>query len=375
VSPTECRSRFQVPDGVYLLNHSVGALPAAAADRSAHFFELWARKGGGAWDSWLESVDAFCTTLAKLLGSQGSCFCPQVNVSSAVAKLLPALPRRSGRRRILISEHDFPSIGFAVSQAERLGYEITFLSPDDAGCFSRERWEEALTDDVQLVLVTHALHGSGRLNQAREVIDLARAQSIFSLLDVAQSAGVVPIDLDAWNADFVVGSSIKWLCGGPGAAFLWIHPAVLERLRPTDVGWFSHLDPFELDIRHFDYATNARRFWGGTPSILPYAIATAGMEELLRIGVHDIRAHNLKLTGRLAAGARARGLTIVTPEEAEDRGGTLVIAFADSSETVKHLSAQGIHCDYRAGYGVRLSPHVYNTEAEIDAVLRHLPER
>jgi selenocysteine lyase/cysteine desulfurase len=367
------RDVFQVPEGIYLLNHSVGALPRAAEECAARFFEAWRTRGGGAWDGWLEEVEGFRRALAALLGGSVRDYCPQTNISTAVARLLPALPRRPGRNRVLLSELDFPSVGFAVSQARRLGYEVVFLEADERRTFSLEAWERALTEDTQLVLMTHSLYGNSYLNPVEELVPLARERGIFTLVDVAQSAGVVPVDVAAWGADMVVGSCVKWLCGGPGAGFLWVNPAVAERLEPLDVGWFSHENPFEFDIRRFRYAPGALRFWGGTPSVLPYAVATAGLEAIRKLGVEQVRAHNQALTGRLLAGAVERGLRVSTPLEPTRRGGTAVIDFPQPEQAVRHLQAHGIAVDQRPGFGVRFSPHAYNTQAEVDTVLRLLP--
>jgi selenocysteine lyase/cysteine desulfurase len=367
------RDVFQVPEGIYLLNHSVGALPRAAEERAARFFELWRTRGGGAWEGWLEEVEGFRRALAALLGGAVRDYCPQTNISTAVARLLPALPARPGRKRVLLSELDFPSVGFAVTQAQRLGYEVVFLEADAHRTFPLEAWERALTEDTQLVLMTHSLYGNSYLNPVEQVLPLARERGIFTLVDVAQSAGVVPIHVEAWGADLVVGSCVKWLCGGPGAGYLWVNPEVAERLSPVDVGWFSHENPFEFDIRRFRYAPGALRFWGGTPSVLPYMVATAGLEALRALGVEKVRAHNQALTERLLAGALERGLRVSTPLEPSRRGGTAVIQFPQPEQAVRHLQGHGIAVDQRPGFGVRFSPHAYNTEVEVDTVLSLLP--
>jgi selenocysteine lyase/cysteine desulfurase len=367
------RMQFQPPEGIYLLNHSVGPLPAAALERQAEYFAAWRNQGGNAWDDWLGMIARFRSALPPLLGGIAEDYCPQVNISSAVSKLLPTLPQRAGRTKLLLSELDFPSMGFVVAQAEKLGYRIEWLKADDNKTFPLEAWQRALTDDTQLVVITHGLYGNSYLNPVAEILAAAQAKKILTLVDIAQTAGVVPIDVVKWNADFVVGSCVKWLCGGPGAGFLWVNPALSNTLEPLDVGWFSHENPFEFDIHHFKFAHGAARFWGGTPSVLPYVVATAGLELLADIGVENIRAHNQSLTGKLIAAAGERKIPVRTPADPARRGGTVVLDLPDPASMVKKLLADNIFTDMRPGFGVRFAPHIFNTEAEIDAVIERLP--
>lgn len=356
---------FLLPEGTYLLSHSVGCLPRAANEAAERFFELWAERGGEAWDGWLSSIGDFQRSLATLLNGEAAEFCPQPNISAALAKILSSLPRRAGKSKLLLSELDFPSAGFALTQAERAGYSVEFI-PADCDTSSLECWQQHLTPDTQLVLITHVLYGNSRLNPVADIIRCAQRQEVLTVVDVAQSAGVVPIDLRAWNADFVVGSAIKWLCGGPGAGFLWANPAGVERFEPTDVGWFSHEDPFEFQIQSFRYAPDARRFWGGTPSVLPYVIARASIDIVNNIGVETVREHNRALTDRLVRAALERGLTLRTPQDSERRGGTVCIAFPDPPRVYERLKEAKVFVDVRPAYGVRFSPHIYNDTEEID---------
>lgn len=359
------KQEFLLPEGTYLLSHSVGCLPRAAREAADEFFGLWATRGGEAWDGWLASIGDFQRSLAALLNGEAAEFCPQSNISSALAKILSSLPRRRGKTRLLLSELDFPSAGFALAQAERAGYTVEFI-PAESDTGSPECWERHITPDTQLVLLTHVLYGNSRLNPVAEIIRRAQRHEVFTLVDVAQSAGVVPIDLREWGADFVVGSAVKWLCGGPGAGFLWANPAGVGRFEPADVGWFSHEDPFEFRIRNFRYAADARRFWGGTPSVLPYVVARAGIDLVNRFGVANVRAHNRALTQRLVRAALERGLTLRTPHDPERRGGTVCVAFSDPQRVCQQLKEAKIFVDVRPAYGVRFSPHIYNDAEDID---------
>jgi selenocysteine lyase/cysteine desulfurase len=188
-----------------------------------------------------------------------------------------------------------------------------------------------------------------------------------TVVDVAQSAGIVPIDAGAWDADFIVGSCVKFLCGGPGAGFLWVNDRVLHECQPTDVGWFSHDDPFEFDIHEFRYAESALRFWGGTPAVLPYAVAANSLETLIDIGIERIRAHSLELTQTIINSVPRK--VLFTPARPASRGGTVVLDFGEQQSAAIHALAEaGVHFDARRT-GMRLSPHVYTSKEEIETVI------
>lgn len=359
---------FFIPHGIYLLNHSVGCLPRTTALVKEEFFEMWKLKGGEAWGEWLNLLDGFCHSLATLLNGYPDEFCPQTNLSSAISKILLSLPLRRDRNKIVISEMDFPSIGFAISQMKRMGYQIEVI-PAQNGRLSLESWKKYLTPDVELALITHVSYGNSFLNPVKEIIDYAKEKGIITVVDVAQSVGVVPIDVHQWNGDFVIGCCIKWLCGGPGAGFMWVNSEKVTNFQPMDVGWFSHENPFEFDINNFRYAKTAKRFWGGTPSVLPFAIAKLSIDTINRIGVNLIRQHNQRLIQRLIEAAVAQNLKVCTPLDSSQRGGTVAIAFPNPMDAYQRFKEANILIDMRPNFGLRFSPHIYNDEAEIDQIV------
>ncbi len=356
--------RFHAPPGPYFLNHSVGLQPKVAqlqADE-AHF-AAWAADPEHVWDEWLAAVEGFRRALAALFHHDAASFCPQQNVTSGLTKVLGALPRRSGRTKVLLAERAFPSLGFAV---DRSVYDIEFV-PADTDPTDVDTWRPLLTGDVAIVLITHAHSNTGELMPVRSIVELAAEREIFSVVDIAQSAGVIPIDLAVWNASFVVGSCVKWLCGGPGAGFLWGRPDVIEKCKPVDTGWFSHVDPFEFDIHHFVDAPDALRFWGGTPSVLPAAVATRSIELLDEIGIDVIRQRNLDLVGQIIEALPSE--MVVSPVEPERRNGTVVVDPGIATDAlVARLASARIAVD-RRNAGLRISPHVYTSAADVEALL------
>ena len=352
---------FHVPGpGPYLLTHSVGCLPRAAREAlESDFTRPWAERGGNAWSDWLQQVDGFRAALADLLGGSPAEYCPQSNLSSGLAKLLLALPSSPARQRVLLAAEDsFPSIGFVLRLAERHGFTLRLMPraqlPDDLAY-----WSQALTPDVRVALVTHVHSNTGRVAPLAGIATLCRERGILCVADVAQSAGILPANFPALGIDVAIGSCIKWLCGGPGAGYLWIRAELLKELAPIDVGWFSHENPFEMDIHSFRYANDARRFWGGTPSVAPFVMAAASLRHIHGLGVSSIHAHNRRLVqvfrDALSPAWRAR-------LPAWPTGGTLCIsAGAECEGVARALTKEGVQFDSR-GDVIRISFHACNTD-------------
>jgi len=365
------KMRFVAAEGIYLLNHSVGRPPVGTgAVWEQGFLHPWETGGEEVWTRWIEAIEDFRSAVAGLLDGASADVCPQVNLSSALTKILSALSLPAGKRTLLYTEQDFPSIGFVLQQAQKQGYELRAI-PDEYDTLDPQTWKDQLSGDVGLVMVTHVHSNTSRQVPVAEICATARDRNIISVVDVAQSVGVVPISIKAWRADFVIGSCVKWLCGGPGAAFLWVDPGTQPACEPTDVGWFSHENPFEFDIHSFRYAQDALRFWGGTPSVQPYVIATNSIRLLLEIGIEKIRAHNVALTNRLIEAVDEK--VLVTPAIAEQRGGTVVLSFPDTRQASVYdrLKKAAVKFDVRPT-GIRLSPHIYNEPDQLLTVVKCL---
>lgn len=360
-------SLFPEHSGIYLLSHSVG-LPLLDAQEAAAaaFWQPWQQADEKVWTHWLAAIDSFRRQLAILLNAELDSFCPQTSLSSAVAKIVDSLTLDNNKNCILLSEEDFPSIAFALQKATGEDFRLKFI-PADADTSDIAVWEQQMTSDVGMVLITHVQSNNGRQLPVQKITELSRGKGILSLVDIAQSAGILPISLRAWQADFVVGSCVKWIGGGPGAAFMWVNPEVIELCEPRNVGWFSHADPFEFDIHHFCYAGDALRFWGGTPSVYPYVVASHSIEFINGTGVSSIRAHNIALADKIIQAVSPRAL--VSPAEPELRSGTVIVHFGDRHEALtSRLQEWQVHFDRREK-GIRLSPHLCNTSEQIYLLL------
>lgn len=361
--------KFHLPGRHYFLSHSIGAQPRAWGEVfAAGYAQPWRTQGVNAWGPWFDALEKFKAGLAPILGASAEDICPQANVSSGIAKTLFSLPERKGRNKIVLTEDDFPTVGFALAQGVRKGYELVFL-PGGERLADPEAWARAFEDDVQLVVATQVYSNTSVLAPCAEISKRARAAGVFSLLDVAQAAGAVRVRLNQWRPDFAVGTSLKYLCGGPGAAFLWVDPETAGQCAPLDAGWFSHADPFEFDIHHFDYAPGAARFTGGTPSIGPLAGASAGHELLNAHGVEAVYVHNQKLLSRLFEALPQKAFLSTVKEGA--RGSAALIRVKDYDAAAASLAKAGVGHDTRLG-AVRISVHLYNDERDIDALIAAL---
>lgn len=357
----------------YLLSHSVGLLdPATPAHFQNAYFGAWANDPAHCWDHWLRQATEFRAAVAALLGSDFSQVCPQSNLSSALTKILGGLRTTKGRQTLLLSEDAFPSMGFVVERAKALGLRMRLIARDQA-IQDPDIWIRHLDGDVAACLITHVHSNSGKRLPIDEITAACRAAGALSIVDVAQSLGVLPVQPVTWQCDYLIGSCVKWLCGGSGAGFLWASAAEIATAKPLDVGWFSHADPFEFDINHFRYADDALRFWGGTPSIAPLVIATHAIQSLYARGLDQVSSHNQRLVqvliDALPPGAR------VSPAIAEDRGGTCVVHFGDRQhEFSQALRTHGIKFDER-DTGIRLSPHFYTLDDDITTLIKAMPRQ
>lgn len=360
------------PDGSgYLLNHSAGLPPLSAPGAlSRDLFGPWVASDDQVWTHWMTAFDRFRAALAGVINHEAAMICPQPSVTSGLSQVLNSVTATPGRKRLLIAERAFPSLGFALATAQRHGFELSII-PDTEDTLDPDMWSRYIDEQVHCVVFTHVHSNTSECHDIASLCALARARGALSVVDVAQSIGVRPVNAQAWDADFIVGSCIKWLCGGPGAGFMWVNPDLLAQCEPTEVGWFSHSNPFEFDIRHFEYAGDALRFWGGTPSVAPALVAAHAIESLLDLGLTQIETRNRALVAQLCDAIDDPWL--VSPREPAQRGGSVVLNFQSQQNTfIDNLREAKLQFDVRKE-GVRLSPHFYNNGEDIGRVISCVP--
>ncbi|WP_298633806.1 aminotransferase class V-fold PLP-dependent enzyme [uncultured Umboniibacter sp.] len=344
----------------YWLSHSVGRpLKNASEVLTEQYLNHW--QGSEPWPLWLQTIQEFKEQASQLINAEATTVCPQLNVSSGLTKMLNAMCKGKPNPKILLSEADFATISFVAKQVPNA--ELRYL-PANADVTVLSTWTDYLQEDLDVALITHVFSNTGMRAPVKEIVAEYRSRSIRSIIDVAQSIGIVPIDVAQWQADVIIGTSVKWLSGGPGAAFMYVEPSFCSNLEPSDVGWFSHQDPFEFDVHNFEYDQTSHRFLGGTPSVAPFAIAAASIAEINRIGVTNILTHNQHIAAQLTADTPATWWH--SPALETKRGGTLVFKPPeDISNRLLHAHQNNrIFLDQRAT-GFRLSPCWTNTEADI----------
>ena len=355
---------FLLADSCYLLNHSVGR-PLKTTEQAFKdsFLSPWQESGREPWGDWLAIIENFKSALARLFNANADDFCPQVNLSSALTKIVMAHARlQSNNIVVLMSEADFPSMGFALQKSLPDCAIIRFINKE-LDITDLNVWSEHLTADVDLVFISNAYSNTGQLAPVSQLLELTRSNNSLSILDIAQSAGVIPLDLSKQQPDFMLGSSVKWLCGGPGSAYLWVNPKQIALCQPKDVGWFSHENPFEFDIHNFKYQDSAMMFWGGTPSIAPFALSTHSINYFAKLGSDVIRAHNQAMIDKVVAEFSEQ---LVSPIAYDKRSGTMILDFKDKQQSIlSALANNNISVDARH-LGMRVSPHIYNDAADLD---------
>jgi selenocysteine lyase/cysteine desulfurase len=355
------RDLFEVPGpGPYLLSHSVGCLPRRSRERIARdLLDPWAAHGSDGWGVWLAAIEGFRGAVARLIGGEVAEICPQPSVSAALSNILSGLKREPGRDVLLVSAHAFASVGFAMRQLGALGYRLELI-PEDRNPADPQSWADALGPHVAAIVPMHVHSNSGLVSPMAAIAAIARAAGAVSIVDACQAVGIIPVAPRDWGVDALVGSSVKWLCGGPGAGFLWVRRELIGEMEPVQVGWFSHADPFAFDIRDFRYADDARRFWGGTPAPAPCVLAASGIKTVLDIGQERILRANRAL---IAAAGDAAGVEF----DMANRGGTLCLTGEDVEAAEAALRSLDCHFD-RRGRILRLSFHVWNDEAQARAI-------
>jgi kynureninase len=368
IDPAGYRDRFPIlTESTYLINHSLGAMPTAAEDRVLEYARTWKTRGVRAWgEGWWDLPITVGDQIARIIGAPPGSVAMHQNVTVAEAVVLSCFRFEGERTRVVYEADNFPSVRYLYqAQAER-GAEIV-VCPDDGGVV------EAIDDRTLLVPVTHVLYRDGRIQDVEAIIRRAHEVGAYVVLDAYQSAGTVPLDVTALGVDFAVGGSVKWLCGGPGAGWLYVRPDLIERLEPTLIGWQAHVRPFAFEPE-LEYADGIARFLTGTPNVPALYAATAGYDVIEEVGVAAIRANSLRQTGLLLELVTAAGFESDTPRDPERRGGTVAVRTPEFEAVGKELVAREIVCDFRPDVGIRLGPHFFTTDDELRFAVSQIAE-
>ncbi len=386
IDPGDYRDRFPILSTcTYLINHSLAAMPAAAEERVLEYTRMWRERGIRSWgERWWDMSWTVGDQLGRILGAPPDSIVMHQNVTVAEAIVLSCFTRpgpgasagrrRLGRRRfqplrnrVVYEQANFPSVRYLYQAQPHL--EVVAVS-DDAAIV------DAIDERTLLVPISHVLFKNGEIQDVEPIVRRAHEAGAHVILDCYQSAGIVPFDLTALGLDFAVGGSVKWLCGGPGAGWLYVRPDLANSLEPTLVGWQAHARPFAFEPELEYAAVGARRFLTGTPNVPALYAASAGYDVIEEVGVPAIRERSLSLTQLLIDECDAAGLAIVSPREAERRGGTVTVSTPDHAAVHKELGERGVICDFRPDPegGIRLGAHFFNTSDEVIEAVRQLAD-
>ena len=359
----------------YLVSNSLGAMPRTVPERLAEYARQWADYGVTAWArGWWEMPLKLGDEIAPLIGASAGEVAMVPTVSQAQAMILSSLDFSKGRDTIVMSALDFPSVRYMFDElAPKLGARIVVVPSDDGLSIDEERLCTAIDERTALVAISHVLFRSAFIVDAARVTAHAHKHGALVSLDAYHSVGVVPVDVKAIGADFLTGGVLKWLCGGPGGAFLWVSPETSAAVAPAFTGWQAHARPFAFE-GEMAYADGAWRWLSGTPAIAQLYAGAAGPRIVREAGVAAIRAKSTRQTRRLIELADARGFAVSAPRDDARRGGTVAFDVPHGYEVAQELLARHVIVDYRPGAGIRIAPHFYTSDDELEVAVAVIDE-
>jgi len=357
----------------YLVSNSLGPMPRSVPERLAEYARDWGELGVKAWTrGWWERPVHVGNEIAPLINAGADEVVMMPNVTIAQAAVLSAIDFPKGRDTIVMTELDFPSVRYAYAEmAERFGARVVVVESDDGLTIDRAKLLAAIDERTRLVAVSHVLFRSAYLMDADAICRRAHEMGALVSLDSFHAVGIVPVDVKRSNVDFLTGGVLKWLCGGPGACFLYVSPSVRDELKPALTGWQAHARPFAFEDT-MEFTTGAFRWLNGTPVIPALYAAAEGPKILRRAGIAAIREKSVRLTSRLIELADARGYTVNTPRKPAERGGTVTVDVPHGYEVTQHLLSRDILVDYRVGAGIRIAPHFFTREEELEAAVHEI---
>jgi len=362
------RAEFPILDTcTYLISNSLGAMPRRTRERLAQYADEWSTRGVTAWDAWLALSRRTADAVGALIGARAGEVILQQNVSVVEQILISCLDFSGSRNEVVYSDMEFPTVHYNWQAQTARGASVKIVRSADGVTVDTQALCDAICERTLAVPISHVLFRSSYIQDVKPIVEKAHAVGAYVFLDVYQSVGSVPIDVRELGVDACVGGCLKWLCGGPGTAFLWVKPELYDRLRPTAVGWFSHRRPFDFDMRELDFAGDAWRYAGGTPNPAAYYAALEGLKIISEVGVDAIRRRSVELTSCAVSCAQALGLAINSPLDAAARGGHVTVDFPGSAAACNELIRRKFIVDYRPRAGIRIAPHFYNSRDEVSA--------
>lgn len=372
----EWRKEFPILDNtVYMISHSLGAMPRRTRDRLNEYADMWATRGIRSWDEgWWMMPTTVGDLIGKIIGAPEGEVVMHPNVSVCQSIILSSLDF-SGRRNKIVSESfNFPSNLYIYHGIEKTGARLVTVASDDGITVPLDRMLEAIDEETRLVSVSHVIFRSSYIQDLKAIVKRAHEVGALVIADIYQSAGTVPLDVKEIGLDFATGGSVKWLCGGPGAGYLYVKRDLWNELRPAYTGWLAHSDPFAFKTGPIEYADNIYRFLNGSPNVPGMYAAMSGYEIINEVGVENIREKSVRQTTRLIELSEEAGFRINCPRNVEERGGTVVIDVEHGQQVTTELLRRDFLVDFRPGAGIRIAPHFYSKDEELEMVIREIKQ-
>jgi kynureninase len=359
----------------YLISNSLGAMPRAVYDRMRDYAVAWDTRGVRAWEeTWWDLAAQVGDEIGELLGAAPGDVSVHQNVTLTQAVIASCFDFSGARNRIVMVDLEFPSILYFYQEQQRRGARVEIVKSEDGIRVPLEKLLAAIDERTLLVPISYVLFRSACIQDGRAIIERAHRVGASVVLDCFQALGTVPTNVRELETDFAVGGVLKWLCGGPGVAYLYVRSDLRTKLQPALTGWIAHKRPFNFETAPIDRREDSYRFMNGTPQVPALYACRPGIEIINHVGVEAIRAKSIRQTGRIIEGALARGWRVNTPRDVAERGGTVSVDCPHPYEVVRELLARDILVDHRPQAGIRLSPHFYNRDEEIDFALGQIAE-
>lgn len=362
------RSEFPILERTtYLISNSLGAMPRGVYDAMKGYADTWASRGVRAWEErwWMLAAEVGDEIGVLMNAPKGSVSTHQ-NVTTCQAVVASCFDFSGKRNKVVYSDMNFPSVMYFWEAQQSRGARVHMVKTDDGITVPLQRLLDAIDETTLLVPISHVIFRSAFIQDARAIIEKAHKVGALVVLDTFQSLGTVPVDVQALNADFACGGVLKWLCGGPGVGYLYVRPDLGKKLQPTFTGWTAHENPFAFEIGANRYTDPPYRFMNGTPHIPALEAARPGLKIIAAASVERIREKSKRQTGRLIELASKHGWRVNSPRDAEQRGGTVSLDVPDPQDVCRELIKREILVDWRPKAGVRMSPHFYNTDEELE---------
>ena len=367
------REEFPILDNtVYMISHSLGAMPRRTRDRLQEYADMWSTRGIRSWEEgWWMMPTNVGDEIGKIIGAGKGEVVMHPNVSICQSVITSSLDFSGKRNKIVSEGFNFPS-NLYIYNAMKNGARLVTVASDDGITVPIDRMLEAIDEETKLVSVSHVIYRSSFIQDIKAIA--ARAHEVGALIvaDIYQAAGTVSVNVKDMGLDFATGGSVKWLCGGPGAGYLYVRPDLWNKLEPGLTGWLAHKEPFAFESGPIEYADDVYRFLNGTPSIPAIYAAMSGYEILNEVGVEKIRAKSIRQTSLLIEIAEEAGFRVNCPRNPAERGGTVVIDVPHGDQVTPELLRRDFLVDYRPGAGIRVAPHFYSKDEELELTIREI---